>query len=247
MKKAIPLETDPEVSGVTTLQKLVVRSGIAGRDGEIEFCGSEELLKFLGFSEVEHSSECEYLLSVSDAHSGKTYSLAEKITGNRAYGLFGGSIDIEWEGMSGLEGTWIDSIRGGRYETRSTGTFSSMVHLADNALTLQVGANEGEKFILKIGDMSADALGIDRVNIMSHDRAARSITVIDNALDKVLTQRANIGASENALEHTMSSLVVSQENLTAAESRVRNADIAKVMMLFTKINIMRQTNMSMLA
>ena len=242
-----PIETDPAVSGSTTLQKLVVRSGIAGRDGEIEFDGSEELLKFLGFSEVEKSRECEYLLSVSDAHSGKTYSLAQKITGNVAYGLFGGSVDIKFEGMTGLEGTWIDSTRGGRYETRSTGTFSSVVHLADNALTLQVGANEGEDFVLKIGDMSADALGVDRVNVMSHDRAGRSITIIDNALDKVLTQRANIGASQNTLEHTMIILTASQENLTAAESRIRSADIAKMMMLFTKINIMRQANMSMLA
>ena len=243
-----PVESDtPEVSGSTTLQKLVVRSGIAGRDGEIVFDGSEELLKFLGFGEVEKSRECEYLLSLSDAHSGKTYSLSQKITGNTAYGLFGGSVDIEWEGMSGLEGVWKNSVRGGRYETRSTGTFSSVVHLADNALTLQVGANEGEDFVLRIGDMSAESLGVDRVNVMSHDRAARSITIIDNALDKVLTHRAHIGSSENVLEHTMNRLIIASENLTHAESRIRDTDIAKVMMMFTKINIMRQANMSMLA
>ena len=242
-----PVETDPAVSGTTTLQKLVVRSGIAGRDGEIEFDGSEELLKFLGFSEVEKSRECEYLINISDAHSGKTYSLAQKITGSTAYGLFGGSVDINWEGMSGLEGTWRDSPLGGRYETLSTGTFSSVVHLADNALTLQVGANEGEDFVLRIGDMSADALGVDRVDVMSHDRAGRSITIIDNALDKVSTQRALIGANENALEHTMNRLIIASENLTQAESRIRDADIAKVMMMFTRINIMRQANMSMLA
>ncbi len=88
---------------------------------------------------------------------------------------------------------------------------------------------------------------LERVNVISHDRAAISITVIDNALDKVLTKRARIGASENALEHNMSSLVVAHENLTAAESSIRDANIARVMMLLTKLNIMRQANMSMLA
>ena len=108
-------------------------------------------------------------------------------------------------------------------------------------------ANEGEDLALNIGDMRSHALGLDGVNVMSHDRAARSITIIDNAIDKVSTQRANLGAYQNRLEYTANNLTTASENLTAAESRIRDADMAKEMMEFTKLNIMLQAGNSMLA
>ncbi len=82
---------------------------------------------------------------------------------------------------------------------------------------------------------------------MSHDRAARSITIIDNAIDKVSTQRANLGAYQNRLEYTANNLTTASENLTSAESRIRDTDMAKEMMNFTKLNIMLQAGNSMLA
>ena len=100
---------------------------------------------------------------------------------------------------------------------------------------------------MDIGDMRAHALGIDGVNVMSHDRAARSITIIDNAIDKVSTQRAKLGAYQNRLEYTANNLTTASENLTSAESRIRDADMAKEMMQFTKLNIMLQAGNSMLA
>ncbi|MBQ3764512.1 MAG: flagellin, partial [Synergistaceae bacterium] len=80
-----------------------------------------------------------------------------------------------------------------------------------------------------------------------HDRAARSITVIDNAIDHVSTQRAKLGAYQNRLEYTANNLTTASENLTSAESRIRDADMAKEMMQFTKLNIMLQAGNSMLA
>ena len=112
---------------------------------------------------------------------------------------------------------------------------------------LQTGANEGEDFIVRIGDMSADSLGVNRVNVMSHDWAARSVTIIDEAIDKVLTQRASVGSNINALEHTMNNLITEHENLTSAESKIRDTDFAKAMMIFTQLQISRQAASSMLA
>ena len=77
--------------------------------------------------------------------------------------------------------------------------------------------------------------------------AARSITIIDNAIDKVSTQRAKLGAYQNRLEHTINNLTVAGENLTSAESRIRDTDMAKEMMNFTKLQIMLQAGTSMLA
>jgi flagellin len=111
----------------------------------------------------------------------------------------------------------------------------------------QIGANEGEDMGVNIGDMRAESLGLTRVLVTDRESAARSITIIDNAIDKVSMQRAKLGAYQNRLEHTITNLTVAGENLTAAESRIRDTDMAKEMMNFTKLQIMLQAGTSMLA
>ena len=76
----------------------------------------------------------------------------------------------------------------------------------------QIGANEGEDMGINIGDMRSHALGLNEVLVTDRASAARSITVIDNALDKVSTQRAKLGAYQNRLEHTVNNLMVASEN-----------------------------------
>ena len=98
-----------------------------------------------------------------------------------------------------------------------------------------------------IGDMRATALGLDSVLVTDRQSASRSITVIDNAIDKVSTQRAKIGAYQNRLEHTISNLTTSHENLTSAERRIRDTDMAKEMMNFMKLQINLQAGTAMLA
>ena len=71
--------------------------------------------------------------------------------------------------------------------------------------------------------------------------------MIDNAIDKVSTQRAKLGAYQNRLEHTINNLNTATENITSAESRIRDTDMAKEMMNFTKLNIMLQAGNAMLA
>ena len=95
--------------------------------------------------------------------------------------------------------------------------------------------------------MSCESLGLLSVNTSSQENSSRSITVIDNAIDRVLTLRAKLGASQNTLEHSMNYLTVAAENLTSSESRLRSADMAKIMMKFTKLNIMLQAGNSILA
>ena len=111
----------------------------------------------------------------------------------------------------------------------------------------QIGANEGEDMGINIGDMRSHALGLNEVLVTDRTSAARSITIIDNAIDKVSTQRAKLGAYQNRLEHTINNLNTAAENLTSAESRIRDTDMAKEMMNFTKLQIMLQAGTSMLA
>ncbi len=123
------------------------------------------------------------------------------------------------------------------------------LNTAADQLVLQIGANEGHNIVLGIDDMSAKALGLtpDSLKVTDQNSAERSIMVVDAAIHKVSTARASLGAVQNRLEHTISNLGVASENLTAAESRIRDVDMAKEMMEFTKQQILMQSANAMLA
>ena len=222
----------------------VIRSVVPGAQGEITFSGDENVLNALSLNTIQDSKETVYNVDVLDEHTGKLIAQNVKTTSNVMYGVIHDNVDVEFGALSGVSATWNENMNKYTYDTETT---ESTLHIADNTTVLQIGANEGEDLAMDIGDMRSHALGIDGVNVMSHDRAGRAITLIDNAIDKVSTQRAKLGAYQNRLEYTASSLTTASENLTSAESRIRDADMAKEMMEFTKLNIMLQAGNSMLA
>ena len=116
-------------------------------------------------------------------------------------------------------------------------------------LSLQVGANAGYAQTLKIavGSMSAKSLSVSEINVMSHKEAQNAIISVDAGLQIVSDTRAGLGAIQNRLEHTISNLDTVSENLADAESRIRDVDMAKEMMNFTKFNILLQASQAMLA
>lgn len=119
-----------------------------------------------------------------------------------------------------------------------------------SGLALQVGANSGQSITFKIANMDAGALGVGAGAIdleQDHATSTAAITIIDGAISRVSATRANLGAVQNRLEHTINNLGTSSENLTAAESRIRDVDMAKEMMEFTKNNILTQASQAMLA
>jgi len=110
-----------------------------------------------------------------------------------------------------------------------------------------IGANADQSIKLSIESMKAADLGIDGVDISTQGGANTAITTVNDALSDVSTQRSALGAVQNRLEHTINNLGATSENLTAAESRIRDTDMAKEMMGFTKNNILMQAAQSMLA
>lgn len=119
-------------------------------------------------------------------------------------------------------------------------------------ITLQVGADAGQIIDLDIKDMRAIALGVDTktsggLSVATQSDAAKAITTINDAITAVSSERATLGSRQNRLEHTINNLSSSSENATAAESRIRDVDMAKEMMEFTKNNILSQAAQSMLA
>ena len=112
---------------------------------------------------------------------------------------------------------------------------------------LQVGANSGQVITVAIADMGANALAVDTLTVLSNGAANAAIVAIDTAISSVSTQRSKLGALQNRLEHTINNLGTSSENLSAAESRIRDVDMAKEMMAQTKNSILSQAAQAMLA
>ncbi|MGE7763756.1 flagellin [Peribacillus sp. NPDC096540] len=141
---------------------------------------------------------------------------------------------------------------------------------AGSGLQFQIGANENQSLTLEIGDMRASALGLtgsgagfttdanvsngtdskgveSGLDVSNAKNASAAITKIQTAIDTVSAERSKLGANQNRLEHTINNLGTSSENLTAAESRIRDTDMAKTMMEQTKNSILAQASQAMLA
>ena len=148
--------------------------------------------------------------------------------------------------MANIRAEWNEQTRAFSL-TKDAEAYETILHLVDNSTVFQVGANEGEDVAVDIGNMSADALGVTRVIVTDRESAARAITILDTAINKVSTQRAKIGAYQNALEHTVTNLTTTSTNLTDAESRIRDADMSQEMLDFTRLQILSQSGTAMLA
>ncbi|WP_026559727.1 flagellin [Bacillus sp. J37] len=115
------------------------------------------------------------------------------------------------------------------------------------AMTFQIGANKGQTIAFSVSDMRTNALGISGLDISSQTGAQDALSKLDTAIKSVSSERAKLGAVQNRLEHTINNLGTSSENLTAAESRIRDVDMAKEMMAQTKNSILSQAAQAMLA
>jgi len=131
----------------------------------------------------------------------------------------------------------------------SVSTASSFsVEASENAgLTFQVGANEGDEMVINIDKMDANYLGVASAGVASQKAASVAINAVDNAINQVSAQRAYLGAIQNRLDHKIANLNTSAENLTSAESLIRDVDMAKEMTNFTSANILQQAATAMLA
>jgi len=225
---------------------MVIRSAVSGAAGQLAFAGDEDVIKALSLNVIQDSSENEFRVTVQDAHNGNTVASAVKITGNMLRGVVHENVDVKFNAMANINVEWSDAAKGFML-TRDDEVYENTLHLADNSTVFQIGANEKEDMGVAMGDMGAEALGVNAIVVTDRESAARSITVIDNAIDRVSTQRSALGAYQNRLEHTISNLTTASENLSAAESRIRDLDMAKEMMNFTKLNILSQAGTSMLA
>ncbi len=225
----------------------VIRSAITGDAGELTFVGDENVIKALSLTNLTDAKENTFTINVTDAHTGDYVAKDVEIEGNMLVGTVHENVDVEFDNMTGIELEWNTETKNFDLTGGFANKESTYVHIADNTMVFQIGANPLQDVGAAIGDMRAAALGVDNILVTDREHASDSITKIDGAIQRVSSERSKMGALQNRLDHTINNLGVASENLTAAESRIRDLDFAKEMMSFTKSQIMLQAGTAMLA
>jgi flagellin len=142
----------------------------------------------------------------------------------------------------------IDTVLGLKYGTaKGTGETNFRIHVVSTNPSFQIGANQGQSMGVSIGNMSAGALGIDKLDMSTTAGAQKALARIDSALTKVSSERSKIGAYSNRLSYTLNNLENTATNLADAESRIRDVDYASEMINFTSSQIKQQVATAMLA
>jgi flagellin len=216
----------------------------------------------LAVSEVMRSQIKGYEVAARNAQDG--ISLVQ--TADGALGSVGESLQRLRElAMQASNGTYTDAQRSNIQqevsallsEIGNVGTNTSLNgtailagrSIATSGVTPAVGpdASAAQSITFSIATVSTTALSINGISVATQTGAASAIASIDAAINTVTTQRASLGAIQNRLEKTIENLNVGRENLAAAESRIRNADVAKEMTEFTRLQILQQAGTAMLA
>jgi len=142
--------------------------------------------------------------------------------------------------MSSKLGLFNTSIKG-------TGDTNFRMHVVNNQSQFQIGADQGQSMEVGMADMTARALGVDKLDMTTVAGAQKALGKLNKAIDMVSSERSKLGAFQNRLEYAVNNLRSTHSNLSAAESRIRDADIAQEMIEFTRNQIVSQSGTAMLA
>ncbi len=231
--------TDMAVRGT-----IVIRSTIPGAEGKLSFTGSEDLLNALSLVTIQEPSVNNLDVIVRDAHTSEVIG-RDSVSDNVLHNVISG-VDVKFASTMDIDSHWDNTKKAFVYES-SSGKVTEYLHVVDNAKSFQVGSEANQTVESYIGETDAKALGIDRVLVTDQSSAQSSIGYIDNAIEIVTSERSRMGAVVNRLEHTINSLNVQQENAVAAESRIRDLDIAKESTELAKAQLISQAATAMLA
>lgn len=218
---------------------------------------------------LQNNSGTTFTLGTVDADIGASFTVTLTAT-NESTGFAAGNFDKSVVGGTAASLSFTDNsitydgdtidLAAGTLKALKSGesiTISVKKEVLANtdvtdALTMQIGANSGQSILVGINSMKSDDLGLRNsdgtaLDLSSSKLSTGAITQINNALETVSAERSKLGSIQNRLEHTINNLGTSSENLSAAEGRIRDVDMAKEMMEFTKNNILSQAAQSMLA
>jgi flagellin len=232
-----------DIAGKTAFNGKKLLDGTFGSSVTINTADSEIEPGLLGVTDVSIQGFAAGPHSISFAASGTDYTAtfgSTTVTFAQP-GSTGGSVTLDFGNGQ------IVTIKMSSHTADDFDGATLDFNVAANSAKIQTGANAGDTLSITIGSMTCNALSLSSSAIGTQTDAAAAIAAVNEAINTVSTQRANLGATQNRLEHKINNLDTSAENLQAAESRIRDLDMAKEMTTFTKNNILVQAATAMLA
>ncbi len=225
---------------------MILQSALTGKDGELSFIGSQKIMDALGLEVVQESSQNIQTITAKDNLTGVISG--ERVTSNSRVTDVIPGVDLIVDTRTGVDAYYntgtgkIDFKPSSRLENQNLN-----LHIVDARTEIQIGTEKGEKLDVSLPALNTAALGIGNTNINTQNDAQRAITEIDNALTKVVSTRAKIGAYINRLNSTINTLATAEENTTSSESRIRDTDIARETTAMTTAQVAYQANIAILA
>ena len=155
-------------------------------------------------------------------------------------------IELDFSSVSPANGDkWTINVTAG--SPAVAGSATTKFSITNNALAFQIGPNTNQNVMIDVPRLDIVTLGIEEIDVTTQKGANEAIFLLDQAINILSDVRAKLGATQNRMEHTINNLQVTHENLTASESRIRDADMALEMTEFTRNNILNQSATAMLA
>ncbi|MBQ7544397.1 MAG: hypothetical protein IJT02_05580 [Synergistaceae bacterium] len=245
--KPIELDGEGDLVGYTERGTLLIRSAVAGEAGRLKFSAeSNDLINALGLNTIQEAAENVFTASVFNAHTGSVIASNMECEGNVLVGALGSNASIEFDPMANVSASWNEKTKSYVLSSEKS-AYVTTIHVSDRSTSFQIGQGEGEDIYISIGDMRSASLGLDRVDVLTRESAASSLTLLDAAIHKVGIQRSRVGSYQNELEYNANSLQQTGLHLQESESRITDADMATEYMEFVKFQILNQTGSSMLA
>ena len=237
--------SDPvENSNEAVKGTFIIQGALLGEKGNISFSGDQGVIDALSVAQIQESTDSALTVRVSDAHSGEFIG-EDTVTDGRLRNIIKG-VDVEINPASAANITYDDAARKMVISPKTTSTVEYL-HVVDNATRAAIGANEGQVLDLSIAQLDTKSLEIEDVNVVTFDNAQKSITKLDQALEKISEARAITGAQINRLDYTINNLNTTRENLVASESRIRDLDIAQASADLVARQVLLQSATAMLA
>ncbi|MDE7170098.1 MAG: flagellin [Mucispirillum sp.] len=222
----------------------VIQGAALGKDSNLTFVGDEGLLSALGITQIKKASDSSLTISVSDAHTG-AFIGEDTVTDGRLRNIITG-VDIDIAPSSAANISFDAEAKVLKFTAKTEPT-KAFLHITDNATKAVIGANEGQTLDISIGRLDTKSMGINDVNVATFADAQKSITKLDMALEQISKARATAGAQMNRMEYTISNLNTTRENMIAAESRIRDLDIAVASTELASYQVLMQSATAMLA
>ena len=244
-KNLVKFVEDPTTSGDRAVQgTFVIQGAVLGEDSNLTFVGDENVLNALGVTQIQKASDSALNVRVQDGHTG-AFIGEDTVTDGRLRNVIEG-VDLDIKPESATNITFDETKNEMVFSAKGDPTVSYL-HIKDNATIAAIGANEGQTLDVSIGRLDTKSLDIDGITVATLDDSQKAITKLDMALEQISKARATAGAQMNRLEYTISNLNTTRENMVAAESRIRDLDIATASSDLAAQQVVLQSATAMLA